>query len=54
MEEMTLPQAISHLKKIQLNLKRSTPINNDTILFKRKTVQAIDVILREVEPDDGK
>lgn len=49
MQEMTLPQAISHLKKIQINLKRSTPVNNDTILFKRKTVQAIDVILAEIE-----
>lgn len=51
MQEMTIPQVISHLKKIRNNLKRANLqyVSQETIVFRLESIKAIDVILRELE-----
>ena len=55
MQELTLSQAIDQLKLMRKNLtKHWVNHSEQTIAFKRKSIQAIDKILREVDIDDGK
>ena len=42
-------QAIDQIKKIRENLVRSTPNNPDIGKFKTDSIEAIDIILKELE-----